>query len=210
GGELAYLGLHAALGCAASAAEGAGCEGGAIGGAVSAFSANSIAAAVTGGQGVSDAGQLAMITAATTLLGGGVAAALGQNAIGAMNAAANETLNNACSHDCGDKTGHLPSGEKDTASILPKEGTSDAGQAGAATGAEPEKTTVGAGALVSALAGANHGSAANGAGNAIQTYWPTNGGFLLSPTIGPLDPGYQFSRYGGFFNEAGQFQDFGN
>ncbi|WP_244145940.1 DUF637 domain-containing protein [Paraburkholderia caledonica] len=101
-GTPGYWLAHAALGCAASAAEGTGCAGGAIGGAVSAFSANAIATAVTGGQGVTDPSQLAMITAATTLLGGGVAAALGQNAAGAVNAAANETLNNSCAHACGD------------------------------------------------------------------------------------------------------------
>jgi len=47
---------HAALGCASGAATGQGCGGGAIGGAVSAMMANSIATAVTGGQGVTDQG----------------------------------------------------------------------------------------------------------------------------------------------------------
>ena len=85
---------------------------GAIGGAISALTANEIAIAVTGGQGNPTSAQLAMITAATTLLSGGVAAVLGQNAAGAVNAAANETENNTCApgHDCGT----LKSAIKDT------------------------------------------------------------------------------------------------
>lgn len=102
-----YVGSHAVLGCALSAAQGTGCVGGAIGGAVSAFSANTIATAVTGGQGNPTSAQLAMITAGTTLLSGGIAAAFGQNAVGAVNAAENETLNNTCGsenpHGCGYK-----------------------------------------------------------------------------------------------------------
>ncbi|WP_425470915.1 DUF637 domain-containing protein [Trinickia fusca] len=106
-GQLAYVGMHSALGCAASAAEGTGCAGGAIGGAISAATANEIATAVTGGQGNPSSAQLAMITTATTLLGGGIAAALGQDVAGAMNAAENETLNNTCGSEnpngCGAK-----------------------------------------------------------------------------------------------------------
>ena len=100
----AYVLAHAALGCAASAASGTGCAGGAIGGAVSAAIANEIATAATGGQGITDPGQLAVITAATMLLGGGAAALLGQNANAAALAAANETLNNTCAsgHNCGE------------------------------------------------------------------------------------------------------------
>jgi hypothetical protein len=65
--------------------------------------ANEIATAVTGGQGVTDEGQLAAITAATMLLGGGAAALLGQNPDAAATAAENETLNNTCAagHNCG-------------------------------------------------------------------------------------------------------------
>jgi len=98
-----YVAEHAALGCVAGAAGGTGCAGGAIGGAVSAATANTIATAVTGGQGVTDQGQLAAITAATMLLSGGAAALLGANPIGAATAAENETLNNTCAqgHNCG-------------------------------------------------------------------------------------------------------------
>ncbi|MFM0467709.1 two-partner secretion domain-containing protein [Paraburkholderia strydomiana] len=98
-----YMAEHAVLGCAASAAEGTGCAGGAIGGAVSAMTANSIATALTGGQGITDQGQLAAIVAATTLLSGTAAGLLGQNVQGAVTAAQNETLNNTCApgHDCG-------------------------------------------------------------------------------------------------------------
>lgn len=63
---------------------------------MSAATANEIATAVTGGQGITDPGQLAAITAATMLLGGGAAALLGQNASAAALAAENETLNNTC------------------------------------------------------------------------------------------------------------------
>ena len=45
---------------------------------------------------------------------------------------------------------------------------------------------------------------------AIQNYWPPNAGFLGSSTPETLDVGYQFSRYGGFFDNTGNFQDFGN
>ncbi|WP_310665869.1 DUF637 domain-containing protein [Burkholderia multivorans] len=97
---------HMTLGCVASAVSGSGCGGGAIGGAVSAMTANGIATAVTGGQGVSDQVQLAAIVTATSLLGGAAAALLGQNALAAMTAAQNETLNNTCApgHNCGTLT----------------------------------------------------------------------------------------------------------
>ena len=111
-GKVGYVTAHAALGCAASAASGTGCAGGAIGGAVSAITANSIATAVTGGQGIIDQGQLAAIVTATSLLGGAAAGLLGQNALAAMTAAQNETLNNTCApgHNCGT----LTSAVKDT------------------------------------------------------------------------------------------------
>ena len=51
---------------------------GAIGGAVSAMTANSIATAATGGQGITDQGQLAAIVTATSLPGGAAAGSLGQ------------------------------------------------------------------------------------------------------------------------------------
>lgn len=110
--ELAYVASHAAIGCAAAAATGQGCGGGAIGAAVSAMPANSIATAVTGGQGITDQDQLAAITTATSLLGGAAAGLLGQNALAAMTAAQNETLNNTCAsgHNCGT----LKSAIKDT------------------------------------------------------------------------------------------------
>ena len=56
---------------------------------------------MTGGQDVTNPAQLAMITAATTLLSGAAAGLLGQNVYGATAAAQNETLNNACAHACG-------------------------------------------------------------------------------------------------------------
>jgi filamentous hemagglutinin len=98
GGELGYVGSHALLGCAAGAATGAGCGGQAIGAAVSGLTANGIATLVTGGQGVNGPGQLAAITTATTLLGAGAAAALGQNPNAAVTGASNETLDNSAKH----------------------------------------------------------------------------------------------------------------
>jgi filamentous hemagglutinin len=49
GGELAYLALHGALGCAAGAASGQGCSGGAIGGATSALIAPLVQSALYNG-----------------------------------------------------------------------------------------------------------------------------------------------------------------
>ncbi len=45
---------------------------------------------------------------------------------------------------------------------------------------------------------------------AIQTYWPPNGGFATKPTPETLQPGYLFSRYGGYVDETGTFNDFGS
>ncbi|WP_404994343.1 VENN motif pre-toxin domain-containing protein [Cupriavidus pauculus] len=58
---------------------------------------------MTSGQGNPNPAQLATITALSMLTGGGVAAALGQNARAAAGAAQNETLNNTCAgnHLCG-------------------------------------------------------------------------------------------------------------
>ncbi len=158
GGELAYVGLHAGLGCLASAADGTGCAGGAIGGAVSALTANDIAKAVTNGQGVTDPAQLAMITAGTTLLGGGIAAALGQNAAGAVNSAANETLNNACARGCGED----PNDTVKPVRLEPPMEGSEQDSIDPSTGVETETATVGAGALAAGMAGASQSAAAKG------------------------------------------------
>jgi len=119
---------------------------------------------VTGGQGVTDPAQLAMITAGTTLLSGTIVAALGQNAVGAVNAAANETLNNSCAHACGEDkndTGSM------TVSPVPHGASGmhdEGGNAGTSTGVATATETVGAGPLASGLAGANQSTAANGNG----------------------------------------------
>ena len=47
-------------------------------------------------------------------------------------------------------------------------------------------------------------------GTAIQSYWPPNGGFLGPKVPQTLQPGYSFSRFGGFIDESGAFKDFGN
>ncbi|MHA6853564.1 DUF637 domain-containing protein, partial [Ralstonia pseudosolanacearum] len=98
---------HALLGCAAASLSGSECAGGAIGGAISALAANPIATAVTGGQGHPSDVQLAAITALSIIAGGGVAAALGHDALSAATAAQNEVLNNTCGSEdpngCGKK-----------------------------------------------------------------------------------------------------------
>ena len=47
-------------------------------------------------------------------------------------------------------------------------------------------------------------------GAPIQTYWPPKSGFYGSTNTQTLDAGYRFSRYGGFVDEGGAFNDFGN
>ncbi|MFM0184040.1 hypothetical protein PQR52_36615, partial [Paraburkholderia aspalathi] len=125
----------------------------AIGGAVSALSANTIATAVTGGQGITDQGQLAAIVAATTLLGGAAAGLLGQNVQGAVTAAQNETLNNACAHNCGEDPEKVNEHTL-THQIVPSSGGTEQDE-----GSGVEKVTVssGGGAIGPA-------SASNGAG----------------------------------------------
>jgi filamentous hemagglutinin len=98
GGELAYTGLHAVLGCAASAAEGTGCAGGAVGGAASAaFSPDLLKAIDPTGAALSP-GQQAAMAGFATLLGGGLAGLAGANAQGGATAAQNEVLNNTDKH----------------------------------------------------------------------------------------------------------------
>lgn len=146
-----YILTHAVLGCAASAAEGTGCVGGAIGGATSALIAPNLVELAGGAANLTNE-QRAIIVGASTLFGGLAAGLAGQNAQAGAMAAQNEALNNSTgTHD---KLGHLPPGEKDTVSILPQKGTGDEGGAGAAKGAEPEKETVGAGPLMAGAAGA--------------------------------------------------------
>ncbi|MCI3203379.1 MULTISPECIES: filamentous hemagglutinin N-terminal domain-containing protein [Pandoraea] len=102
-GQTGYVGAHAVLGCAASAAVGSGCAGGAIGAGVSALVADDVARAVTDGKGVTDPAQLAIIASATQLLSAMIAGAIGASPNAAATAAQNETLNNACApgHECG-------------------------------------------------------------------------------------------------------------
>ncbi|WP_052115913.1 hypothetical protein [Paraburkholderia xenovorans] len=92
--EAEYLAAHAALGCAASAAEGTGCAGGAIGGAASAaFSSDLIQTMDPSGAPLTT-GQQAALAGFATLLGGGLAGLAGQNVSGGATAAQNEALNN--------------------------------------------------------------------------------------------------------------------
>jgi filamentous hemagglutinin len=98
GGEAAYIAAHGLLGCAAGAAEGTGCAGGAIGGATSATLSPWMIGQVdpTGAQPTSE--QAALTTAIAMLAGGSLAGALGQNVAGAATAAENQVENNDLKH----------------------------------------------------------------------------------------------------------------
>ena len=85
---------HAALGCAASAAEGTGCVGGAIGGAASALISPFLVEQAGGASNLTDQ-ECALITSIAMISGGGIAGLLGQNATGGATAAENEALNNS-------------------------------------------------------------------------------------------------------------------
>ncbi|WP_081771952.1 two-partner secretion domain-containing protein [Paraburkholderia nodosa] len=97
-GSFESVALHAALGCAASAAEGTGCAGGAIGGATSALVSPAVIDGIDPTHAQLTTGQIAVITGLATLAGGGLAGALGQNAIAGATAAQNEALNNSTGH----------------------------------------------------------------------------------------------------------------
>jgi hypothetical protein len=92
-------------------------------------------------------------------------------------------------------------------------GLTDSGSEALQQGAEAQikggapEVRAGASAAVDTAALANAGKSASG--TAIQTYWPSNNGFLGTPVPQTLEAGYQFNRYGGFFDETGAFQDFG-
>ncbi|MGA4047914.1 hemagglutinin [Ralstonia nicotianae] len=105
---------HALLGCAAQSLSGGSCAGGAIGGATSAVVAPLVRDALyDGSQNVTttdngdgtitqttkygNANYNAAVTAISMLAGGGLASALGTNALSAANAAQNESINNATS-----------------------------------------------------------------------------------------------------------------
>ncbi|WP_240324401.1 DUF637 domain-containing protein [Trinickia diaoshuihuensis] len=94
GGEVAYIGLHGALGGAESAAEGTGCAGGAIGGAASAAFSPDLLKAIDPTGADLNPGQQAAMAGFATLLGGGLAGLAGANAQGGAIAAQNEVLNN--------------------------------------------------------------------------------------------------------------------
>lgn len=98
GGEVAYLAEHAGLGCLASAAEGTGCAGGAIGGAASAAFSSDVINAMDPNAAPLTAGQQAALAGFATLLGGGLAGLAGANVQGGASAAQNEALNNAGNH----------------------------------------------------------------------------------------------------------------
>ncbi|WP_256976331.1 filamentous hemagglutinin N-terminal domain-containing protein [Burkholderia sp. AU28863] len=113
-GSPGYVLAHAGLGCALSAAKGTGCASGAIGGAASALVAPVVRDALYNGQdntnyveradgtvekvtGFDDPGLNALTAGISTMAGGALASAAGQNTSGATFAAENEVLNNALS-----------------------------------------------------------------------------------------------------------------
>uniref|UniRef100_UPI0018D1BD2B DUF637 domain-containing protein n=1 Tax=Ralstonia solanacearum TaxID=305 RepID=UPI0018D1BD2B len=95
---LGNIATHAALGCVASAAQGTGCAGGAIGAATSAAITPFVLAGLDPNGAPPDLGLTAAVTAIAALAGGGAAAALGQNASAAATWAQNEALNNDLKH----------------------------------------------------------------------------------------------------------------
>jgi len=97
-GSPGYIIAHAALGCAASAAEGTGCAGGAIGGATSALLTGQVLSAMDPTQAPLTTGQVAIATAIASLAGGVAAGLAGANAQGGLTAAENEALNNQVAH----------------------------------------------------------------------------------------------------------------
>ncbi|MEK7915677.1 filamentous hemagglutinin N-terminal domain-containing protein [Burkholderia contaminans] len=113
-GSPGYVLAHAGLGCALSAAKGTGCASGAIGGAASALVAPVVRDALYNGKENSnyveradgtvekvtsfdDPGLNALTAGISTMAGGALASAAGQNTSGATFAAENEVLNNALS-----------------------------------------------------------------------------------------------------------------
>ena len=232
GGEIAYVVAHGALGCAASAAEGTGCAGGAIGGATSAALTPYIGTAVVG-NGVASQAQIGVITALAALAGATTSGLAGANALGGANEAENEALNNCSAHGCWQDIvdGVSSTAQSAKATVSNAFGNALAGverwianpsnqstlwMTNIESSAAPEgsaETTVIEEALPQIVADetvVTVKAASSSPGTGIQTYWPSNGGFLSSPTTETLDTGYQFSRYGGFFNDAGEFQDFGS
>ncbi|MHA6910396.1 beta strand repeat-containing protein, partial [Ralstonia pseudosolanacearum] len=95
---LGNIAAHAALGCVASAAQGTGCAGGAIGAATSAAITPFVLAGLDPNGAPPDLGLTAAVAAIAALAGGGAAAALGQNASAAATWAQNEALNNDLKH----------------------------------------------------------------------------------------------------------------
>ncbi|MHA6833707.1 two-partner secretion domain-containing protein [Ralstonia pseudosolanacearum] len=95
---LGNIAAHAALGCVASAAQGTGCAGGAIGAATSAAITPFVLAGLDPNGAPPDLGLTTAVTAIAALAGGGAAAALGQNASAAATWAQNEALNNDLKH----------------------------------------------------------------------------------------------------------------
>ncbi len=99
-GSPGYILAHAAVGCAASAALGTGCAGGAIGAAVSsAFTSQISNPTDSDGNALPfTSGESAALTVASMLLGGAAAGVAGANAQAGATAAENEVMNNRILH----------------------------------------------------------------------------------------------------------------
>ena len=98
GGEIAYVAAHSALGCAASAAEGTGCAGGAIGAASSALISPFIIQGIDPNGVALNSGQTAVLAALSTLTGGLSAGAVGANVQAGGIWGENEGVNNDGNH----------------------------------------------------------------------------------------------------------------
>ena len=111
--SLSNIAGHAALGCAASAALGTGCAGGAIGGAASALASPLLLGGIDPNHDPLTDGQKAALGAFGTLVGGTLAGLAGANSQGGAQAGENEALNNTGNHwgtgHAVDPTSHDPS-----------------------------------------------------------------------------------------------------
>ncbi|WP_345817682.1 filamentous hemagglutinin N-terminal domain-containing protein (plasmid) [Paraburkholderia sp. PREW-6R] len=220
--ELEYVAAHAALGCAASAAEGTGCAGGAIGGAASAAISPYVIGQLDPTGAAPTPGQAAITTAIAMLAGGGIAGALGQNVAGAVTAAENEALNNTLDHVHPDgttgKPGQQSEAEKVTVPIVQSSGGAiDEEQAG-------DVPVAGKGTAAAAVAGTtNSGSTSDilvpngqpvgyvnpGAGPGIRTVTPEQFGQLQSQLLDGATPVTTPSGYAGTWYQRADGTVFG-
>ncbi|TCK95588.1 filamentous hemagglutinin N-terminal domain-containing protein [Paraburkholderia sp. BL9I2N2] len=171
-GSAGYVLAHAGLGCALAAAEGMGCAGGAIGGATSALAAPWLVSQAGGLTNLTN-DQRALIVAASTLLGGAVAGALGQNSIGGASAASNESWSNATN----------PNDQAHGKDLIPLEGGGGNGIGTGGNSSDNTALTDIASEASSAIADelASLRNSATNAWNSAENWVETETGFATSP-----------------------------